>query len=151
MHLGATLARTVLGVTVAACLVTGCGSTGAVDPGVTRGPGPALDGYQLTLSTYTAYAGDVVTATVTGPPAPSYALVEVTCGIRDRRVSYPMPAVVRGAPPRTVDTGRLAELVPSNRPLRFRVPAAVPQGCTVSRSVTTATGAIEVTALVDIR
>jgi len=142
---------TVLGVTVAACLLAGCGTPGAVDPGVARGPGPAVDGYRLHLNRYTASAGDVLIATVTGPSAPSPSLVEVTCGIRDRRVSYPMPAVTQGPPPRTIDADRRAGAVASASPLRFRVPDAVPQTCSVSRSVTTATGVVQPTAEVDVR
>jgi len=151
MHLRNPLTRVALTVTGVASLLAGCGTSGAIDPGVARGPGPTVNGYQLHLSGYTAYAGDVLTATVTGPSAPSLPLVEVTCGIRDRRVSYPMPVVTSGTPPRTIDAGRRAAAVASARPLRFRVPGAVPQSCTVSRSVTTATGVIQPTAVLDIR
>jgi len=151
MRHGTTLIRTVLGVAATACLLGGCGTSGAVDPGVPRGPGPAIDGYQLRLSSYTAYAGDVLVATVAGPSAPSTSLVEVTCGIRDRRVSYPMPAVLSGDPPRAVAQGRRAAPVASAAPVRFRVPGAVPQTCSVSRSVATPTGVVHPTAEVDIR
>jgi len=151
MLLGAPVHRAALAGAAVALLLAGCGTSGAVDPGVARGPGPAVAGYRLYLSSYTAYAGDVVTASVTGPSAPSALLVEVTCGIRDRRVSYPMPAVPSGSPSPTAAIGRRAGVVASARPLRFRVPAAVPQSCTVSRSVSAATGVVQPTAVLDIR
>lgn len=150
MRLGNPLARAAMAVAGVVSLLAGCGTSGVIDPGVARGPGPAVDGYRLQLSTYTAHAGDVLTVTITGPSSSSSSLVEVTCGIRDRRVSYPMAGVFSGTPG-GIDAERRAALVASALPLRFRVPDAVPQSCTVSRSVTVATGVVQPTALLDIR
>jgi hypothetical protein len=131
-------------------LLTGCGTSGIVDPGIARGPGPAVGGYRLQLSRYVAAPGDIVTATLIGPsndPAPSSLQVSVTCGVKDTRVSN----IVIGVPVRPVGTPSDGDPpVLADMPVRFTVPTVAHQACTVARTVDSPTGAFHPGATLDV-
>jgi hypothetical protein len=122
---------------VSAVIASAC-ATAASDPPVPR-TGAAIDGIRLVLSTGAAATGQVVTARLTGNGVgggSSSGLVEVTCGVKDTRVSHPVQGVSGAGPP---PSGRAPVDQPFDLPagatVRFTVPR-VPTGvCVVSRAV----------------
>jgi hypothetical protein len=131
-------------------LLTGCGMSGTVDPGIARGPGPVVGGYRLQLSRYVAAPGDIVTATLVGPSdqsAPSSLQVSVTCGVKDIRVS----TIVTGVPVRAPGSPPSRGLpVTAAMPVQFTVPTVTHQACTVARTVDSPTGTVHPGATLDV-
>lgn len=131
-------------------LLTGCGMSGTIDPGIARGPGPAVGGYRLQLSRYVAAPGDTVTATLVGPSdhsAPSPLQVSVTCGVKDNRVSTivnGVPVQAPGSPPSR------GSPVAADMPVQFTVPTVAHQACTVTRTVDSPTSVVHPGATLDV-
>jgi len=119
-----------------ALLAAACGTTAG--PTVPR-TGPSTAGIRLELSPGAARPGQVVTARLLGDGLggrTSSGLVEVTCGIKDTRVSHPVHGVTGDAPP---PAGRAPVdqpfTLPADVAVRFVVPPVVDDGCVVSRPV----------------
>jgi hypothetical protein len=131
-------------------LLTGCGTSGTVDPGIARGPGPAIGGYLLQLSRYVAAPGDIVTATLVGPSdhsAPSSLQVSVTCGVKDTRVSTIVIGVPVRAPGSPLSGG---SPVSADMPVQFTVPTVAHQACVVTRTINSSTGDVHPGATLDV-
>jgi hypothetical protein len=127
-----------------ALLATGCGAA-VSGPPVPR-YGPATDGIRLELSAGTASPGQLVTTRLVGPDLEgrsSSGLVEVTCGVKDTRVSHPVQGLTGAATP---PSGRAPVDQPFALPaavaVRFAVPPIHTGACVVSRPVRKGTAVV---------